>query len=454
MQTPSNSDLRGIDVSRWQGSIDWQAVRGMAVEIAYIKSSEGADYIDPYFERNYSGAQSAGVKCGFYHFMTAISETAARAQAEYFARVISGKRFQARPAADLPYDRRLSAAAFTRVCAAFLERVEELTGVTPMIYSSAYGAREYLLEPLNKYPLWVANYGVGTPESNPRWARWTGFQYSETGRVAGISTLVDMDWFTDEALIDEHELPAPDEPAKSPYNGEVYYVVQRGDTLTRIAARYGATAAQAARWNALPDANRIYPGQVLRIFVKGGALDSGGDIIHIVMKGETLDRIARRYGVPVHAIVAANAIRDPNRIYPGEALRIPRAELIARPTLAPDPLRRACVVQPGDTLSALSRRYGTDECVIACANGIRRSDSLYAGQVLRVTDTPLTGSACAFTGHYVVQPGDKAAKIAARWSASERDLRQINNLGAGEEPKPGRLMRIRPDGLARQGDMP
>ena len=50
MQTPSNSDLRGIDVSRWQGSIDWQAVRGMAVEIAYIKSSEGADYIDPYFE--------------------------------------------------------------------------------------------------------------------------------------------------------------------------------------------------------------------------------------------------------------------------------------------------------------------------------------------------------------------------------------------------------------------
>ena len=79
---------------------------------------------------------------------------------------------------------------------------------------------------------------------------------------------------------------------------------------------------------------------------------------------------------------------------------------------------------------------------------------LYAGQVLRVTDTPLTGSACAFTGHYVVQPGDKTAKIAARWSASERDLRQINNLGAGEEPKPGRLMRIRPDGLARQGDMP
>ena len=158
--------------------------------------------------------------------------------------------------------------------------------------------------------------------------------------------------------------------------------------------------------------------------------------------------------MPVHAIVAANAIRDPNRIYPGEALRIPRAELIARPTLAPDPLSRACVVQPGDTLSVLSRRYGTDECVIACANGIRRSDSLYAGQVLRVTDTPLTGSACAFTGHYVVQPGDKAAKIAARWSASERDLRQINNLGAGEEPKPGRLMRIRPDGLARQGDMP
>ena len=80
MQTPSNSDLRGIDVSRWQGSIDWQAVRGMAVEIAYIKSSEGVDYIDPYFERNYSGAQAAGVKCGFYHFMTAISETAARAQ--------------------------------------------------------------------------------------------------------------------------------------------------------------------------------------------------------------------------------------------------------------------------------------------------------------------------------------------------------------------------------------
>lgn len=448
MQTPTSADLRGIDVSRWQGAIDWKAVRGMAVEIAYIKSSEGADYIDPYFERNYAGASAAGIRCGFYHFMTAISETAARTQAQYFARVIAGKKFQARPAVDMPYDRRLTAEGFTRVCAAFLARIEELTGVTPMIYSSAYGAREYLLKPLNKYPLWVANYGVGTPESNPRWARWTGFQYSETGRVAGISALVDLDWFTEATLTAETALPAHEKPAHTPYSDEVYYAVKRGDTLSRIAGRYGVTVRQLARWNAIADSDLIYPGQLIRIFLKDDVPSVENDMLHIVRRGENLTRIAQRYGVSLSALLAANSIKNPNLIYPGEVLRIPRAGLIARPSLAPQPLERACIVQPGDTLSILSRRYGTDAAVIARANGIKPSANLYAGQVMRVTDTPLACAARDFTGHYFVRPGDRLAKLAAKWSASERDLRQINHIEPDEEPRAGQLIRIRPDGLA------
>ena len=69
----SNNIYQGIDVSRWQGDIDFSLVKNFGIDIVYIKSSEGRSYVDPYFEKNYSEAKANGLKIGFYHYVTARS---------------------------------------------------------------------------------------------------------------------------------------------------------------------------------------------------------------------------------------------------------------------------------------------------------------------------------------------------------------------------------------------
>ncbi len=69
----SNNIYQGIDVSRWQGNINFSFVKNAGISVVYIKSSEGKTYIDPYFEKNYSEAKANGLKVGFYHYVTARS---------------------------------------------------------------------------------------------------------------------------------------------------------------------------------------------------------------------------------------------------------------------------------------------------------------------------------------------------------------------------------------------
>ena len=87
----SNNIYQGIDVSNWQGIINYSAVRNSGIEVVYIKSSEGQSYIDPYFETNYTNAKANGLKVGFYHYVTARNIQDAQEQADFFARVVSRK---------------------------------------------------------------------------------------------------------------------------------------------------------------------------------------------------------------------------------------------------------------------------------------------------------------------------------------------------------------------------
>lgn len=80
----------GIDVSRYQGNIDFERVAASGVEMVYIRSSASNDYVDPYFRQNYERAKAAGLKIGFYHAMSARNETEAVQEARFFVQTISG----------------------------------------------------------------------------------------------------------------------------------------------------------------------------------------------------------------------------------------------------------------------------------------------------------------------------------------------------------------------------
>jgi LysM repeat protein len=110
---------------------------------------------------------------------------------------------------------------------------------------------------------------------------------------------------------------APDESA--------VHIVQRGETLYSIARRYGVNMWAIARANRITNPNRIYAGQRLVIPTgqAGGGWYAGTGAVHVVRRGETLYRIALNYGVSMWAIIRANNIANPNRIYAGQRLVIP-----------------------------------------------------------------------------------------------------------------------------------
>ena len=314
----------GIDVSEWQGNIDFGEVARAGIEVVYIRASEGRGYVDPYFRENYEKAKSNGLRTGFYHFLTATNVAEAKEEAEFFVSNIKGLEPDCRLAMDFEVFDGLSVSAINEISKVFLETVEKLSGKDCVIYSDAYNAREVFSKELAEdYPIWVADYFVEEPESNGKWNFWVGFQYSDRGRVNGIDGNVDRDYFTNGVFLnDVSQIP---EDTVADKNQEFKYIkVTRGETLSGIATMYNTSYQYLARINGIANPNLIYVGQRLRVPVLDNyKIHDTSHRLYIVRRGNTLTQIAREYGVTIESIVELNNIANPNLIYVGETLRIP-----------------------------------------------------------------------------------------------------------------------------------
>lgn len=170
---PSSQNIyQGIDVSHWQGDIDFSAVKNSGISIVYMKTSEEKSFIDPNFEKNYEMAKANNLKVGFYHYVTAQDVDAAKEQAIFFARVIAGKSPDCKLAMDFEDFGSLSLSEINEISKVFLETLEKETNSKALIYSNSYSARNIFSEELTKYPLWVANYNVSSPSENGKWDAW------------------------------------------------------------------------------------------------------------------------------------------------------------------------------------------------------------------------------------------------------------------------------------------
>ena len=213
---PSDDTIyEGIDVSSYQGEIDFKQVKEAGIEVVYIKATEGTYYVDPYLESNYRKAKENGIKVGFYHYVTARTEAQAKREAQYFVSKISGKNPDCKLAMDFEVFGNLNKTEINRVGLAFIQEVERLSGKQAILYSNAYTASNTWRGENTKYPLWVADYGVERPTNSGTWSSWAGWQYTDRGEVPGISTYVDRDKFTKEIFLDDTEVVPPvEEPDK------------------------------------------------------------------------------------------------------------------------------------------------------------------------------------------------------------------------------------------------
>ncbi len=168
----------------------------------------------------------------------------------------------------------------------------------------------------------------------------------------------------------------------------VTHVVQRGENLSRIAARYGTTVQAIMSANGLRNPNVIYVGQRLTIPTSsaGGSSSSASGGVHVVKRGETLYSIARRYGTTVQALLNANGLRNANLIYVGQRLTLPGSGGSTRGGGGTAPSTSGVhVVKRGETLSSIARQYGTTVQALMNANSLRNANVIHVGQRLRIT---------------------------------------------------------------------
>lgn len=368
LSADTDEAFSGIDVSVYQGDIDFEQVKNSGIEVVYIRAGYGFSVTDPKFEENYTNATKAGLKCGAYYFVTARNTEQAYLQATRFAELISGKSFAARPAMDFEEFGSLGKNGINLVGLAFMQKLKELTGIVPLLYTDAYNASETWDWNFAQFPLWVADYDAEEPYVTSNiWQSYAGFQYSDRGEIPGIYGNVDLDRFTSSVFLNgANEVT----PTKSPE--PVRYTVKRGDTLWGIAKKFGVTVSAVVSANNIRNPNLIYVGEVF-IIPHMTSAESSGYTLYTVRRGDTLWGIAKKFGTSINRIAELNGIENPDLIYAGEVFKIPTAR--SEQTVI-------YTVKRGDTLWGISRKFGTTVDNLVKLNSVKNPNLIYVGEKL------------------------------------------------------------------------
>ena len=295
--------VKGIDVSEWQGVIDWDKVKAAGIQFAIIRTGWGKTGIDKQFKRNVSEARRVGIKVGLYHYSYATSVNAAQAEAAHVINLVKGMgKFDLPIYFDIEESNMFkNAVALTTAFNVVIEQAGYWAGV----YASTYVWKVWL-KSLSRFTKWIAQWGAndGEVHEKPTIEGCDLHQYTSKGHIPGINGEVDVDVLYRETLWDEitgntgktNTRKSNDEVVAEIWNGlwgngeerkerltkagydydviqalinksaaRPTYTVKAGDNLTKIAKAHNTTVQKLKKINNLPNANLIYPGQVIRL---------------------------------------------------------------------------------------------------------------------------------------------------------------------------------------------
>ena len=200
--SPKQYAVHGVDVSRWQGNINWSVLKKNGANFAFIKATDGGDHLDPMFRRNWKGAQAAGVRRGAYHFFYWCRS--ASHQAEWFIRHVPRDASALPPVIDVEWVRsrscpkRPSPAAVRKKMGTFMNMLEAHYGQRPIIYTAPDFYDDNLQGAFPNHPFWLRAVAEHPSKVYPG-RRWVFWQYSGTGLSKGVGEKIDLNVFNGDA---------------------------------------------------------------------------------------------------------------------------------------------------------------------------------------------------------------------------------------------------------------
>ncbi len=190
----SKYPVRGIDVSHYEGAIDWTALQTAGLSFVYIKATDGTDIVDEQFARNWQGAADAGLARGAYHFYDFCD--GGGVQADLFIQTVPVDAHSLPPTIDLEKSKECAKMPakdpFRRSLAAFVAKIRAAYGRDPILYVNAGIYDAYFAGEGDDYKLWIADVRHAAPDFSAPWTLW---QYGWHGHVPGIAGEVDLDVF-------------------------------------------------------------------------------------------------------------------------------------------------------------------------------------------------------------------------------------------------------------------
>lgn len=197
---PRSHSVHGIDISVWQGDIDWHKARSNGVNFAFLKATEGGDLVDPAFEHNWAQAQAAGVARGAYHYFYHCRPAAE--QARWFIAHVPRAQNALPPVLDMEWTPRSPTCRTKRPATqiraearSFLSALQDHYGQVPILYTTLDFYEDNQLWKLTGVEFWLRSTAAHPSDSYPG-QHWTFWQYSATGAVPGLRGPVDLNAFS------------------------------------------------------------------------------------------------------------------------------------------------------------------------------------------------------------------------------------------------------------------
>ncbi|MGF0536792.1 glycoside hydrolase family 25 protein [Agrobacterium sp. ES01] len=197
-KSPSKLAVHGVDVSRWQGDIDWHTLRRQGANFVYIKATDGGDHLDPMFKTNWRGAKDAGVRHGAYHFFYWCRT--ASSQADWFIQNVPREANALPPVIDVEWNHQSSCkkrpdrATVLEKMRVFMDRLERHYGKRPVIYTSPDFYADNLQGAFKSHPFWLRSVAAHPSKVYPD-RRWVLWQYSGSGLSQGVDERIDLNVF-------------------------------------------------------------------------------------------------------------------------------------------------------------------------------------------------------------------------------------------------------------------